>query len=48
MSTSFSGSLPLPSTLFVFYYIILTLWQIKYVCMYVSSGNARFHIAQII
>jgi len=33
MSTSFSGSLPLLSTLFVFYYGILTLWQIKYACI---------------
>ena len=35
MSTNFSGSLQLLSTLFVFYYTDFMANKIKYVCMYV-------------
>ena len=38
MSTSFSGSLPLLSTKYLYCTIpVLSLWQIKYVCMYVCG-----------
>jgi len=37
MSTSFSGSLQLLSTLFVFYYTDFMANKIKYVCMYVCT-----------
>jgi len=46
MSTSFSGSLPLLSTLFVFYY---TYFMANKICMYVSrticSGDRTFAAA---